>query len=154
MKSNEIKHVLKGNTVTRSVFLDVYPVDRLPANPIQNDRWVLVVNCCPSNFQGEHWIAMFCEEGKINFFDSFGFSPVMYEGIVPFLRTQGWPNSVDVIFNDIKLQSIETDACGHYCILFAFFRAQFIDFKTILFQMHNISESTRDMIMKIIVSLL
>ena len=91
MDTNEIKSILERNEVTSDVFLNVYAADKLPKNRIERDRWILVVNCCPSNYRGEHWGAVFSENGQLEFFDSFGLPPDVYEGVVPFLCDQGWP---------------------------------------------------------------
>ena len=89
MDTNEIKSILERNEVTSDVFLNVYAADKLPKDRIERDRWLLVVNFCPSNYRGEHWVAVFSENGKLEFFDSFGLPPDVYEGVVPFLRAQG-----------------------------------------------------------------
>ena len=79
------------------------------------------MNCCPANLRGEHWIAMYCENDNLEFFDSFGMSPLMYEGVPDFIEKQK-TNSVK--YNCKQLQSIDSDACGHYCIVYAVWRAQ------------------------------
>ena len=85
MDTNEIKSILETNEATSDVLLNVYVADQLPKKRIERDRWLLVANCCPSNYRGEHWVAVYSENGKLEFFDSFGFPPDVNEGIVPFL---------------------------------------------------------------------
>ena len=153
METNEIKSILERNEVTSDVFLNVYPADKLPKTRIERYRWLLVVNCCPSNYRGEHWVAVFSENEQLEFFDSFGLPPDVYEGVVSFLRAQGWPEEFDATYNDEQIQSIDSDACGHYCILFCHFRARGVAYADILRHLSDIHSSSRDTIVKLIVNL-
>ena len=153
MDTNEIKSILERNEVTSDVFLNVYAADELPKTRIERDRWFLVVNCCPSNSRGENWVAVFSENGQLEFFDSFGLPPDVYEGVVPFLRAQGWPEKFDATYNDEQIQSIDSDACGHYCILFGHFRARGVAYADILRHLNDIHSFSRDTIVKLIVNL-
>lgn len=121
MNTEEIKNYLETNEYTRDIFLNVYAMDQLPKEKISRTRWILIMNCCPANLRGEHWIAMYCENDNLEFFDSFGMSPLMYEGVPDFIEKQK-TNSVK--YNCKQLQSIDSDACGHYCIVYAVWRAQ------------------------------
>ena len=97
------------------VFLNVYAVNELPKKKIQQSEWCLVCNCCPSQRVGEHWIAIYYHKGKLDFFDSFGLSPESYAvDLLRFIAIQ----TCDVAYNAQKLQSYNSDACGHYCIIF------------------------------------
>ncbi len=84
MDTNEIKSILEKNEATSGVFLNVYAADQLPKKRIERDRWLLIANCCPSNYRGEHWVAVVSENGQLEFFDSFGLPPDVYERVVPF----------------------------------------------------------------------
>ena len=79
MNTLEIKRYLESNEATRDAFLNVYALDQLPKEKLPRERWLLVCNCCPANMTGEHWIAMFYENGTLEFFDSFGLSPERYD---------------------------------------------------------------------------
>jgi len=132
MNTLEIRARLKNFQVTRPIFLDVYAMDQLPKGKIEQERWLLVCNCCPVERAGEHWIAMFYENQRLDFFDSFGFAPQDYhDDVMQFIQRQ---NVNDVFYTNEQLQSIDSDACGHYCILFGLFRA--------------IGESLQELIMK------
>ena len=148
MNTLEIKRYLEKNEDTRNIFLNVYAVDQLPKRKIEQERWLLVCNCCPANKRGEHWIAMFYENEELEFFDSFGLSPEDYDGVTEFLLAQ---KPKDIIFNTIQLQSDESDACGHYCILYGLHRSRGETFHTII---KNMNELNRDDFIKFIVSVL
>ena len=147
MNTLEIKKYLTGNKVTRDAFLDVFALDQLPKEKIQRDKWFLICNCCPADLIGEHWIAMFFEDGaNLEFFDSFGLPPDAYgEEILAFIAMQG----VCVEYNDVRLQSLQSDACGHYCILYSYHRCRGELFHSVL---EKFNVLTRDNIVKFIVT--
>ena len=93
MDTSELESILEGNEAVRDTFLGVYALDRLPskleldeiqreqeANGLPN-RWFLICNCCPSTKIGRHWIAMFSENGLVEFFDSFALPPSAYNDV-------------------------------------------------------------------------
>ena len=97
---------------------------------------------------------VFSENSQLEFFDSFGLPPDVYEGVVPFLHAQGWPSEeCDATYNDEQIQSIDSDACGHYCILFGHFRARGVAYADILRHLNDIHSFSRDTIVKLIVNL-
>lgn len=149
MNTLEIKQKLEENKHTKAIFQNVYAVDQLPREKIRQDRWLLVVNCCPIKRKGEHWICIYGDkDAGIDFFDSFGFSPVEYDKkITQFFHRQGYPG-IDVKFNATRLQDFNSDACGHFCIMFACQRALGRSMGTIVERLKRI---TRDAIVKLLV---
>ena len=145
MNTDEIRNILKGNETTSIYFLDVFAVDQLPKQKINRDVWLLVCNCCPIDLRGEHWIAMFGSKEHIDVFDSFGLAPNAYSGVDEFLYSQK-PKSVN--YNSKCVQSISSDACGHYSILFCYHRARGVSLHDIVEAMVNMS---RDEYVKYIV---
>ena len=154
MNTLEIKRYLERSETTRDVFLNVYALDQLPKEKLPQERWLLVCNCCPANMTGEHWIAMFYENETLEFFDSFGLSPERYDRgkddrISAFMRAQRPQKGV--VFNNERLQSYESDGCGHYCILYGFHRCRGEPFGAIV---ASLTALTRDTVVKYIVSTL
>ena len=86
----------------------------------------------------------------MEFFDSFALSPDAYDPrLVTFLhRTSG---AREVVYNNEPLQAIESDACGHYCIVFGVARSRGDTFRNIV---GELSALTRDKIIKFIVNTL
>lgn len=122
MDTQQIDELLRRNETTKGYFLGVYAADQLPDTKISQDVWLLVCNCCPIDLPGEHWIAMFGNaRQEIDVFDSFGFPPNVYDGVHQFLRNQE-PSLIT--YNTQQLQSFESDACGPYCLYFAYYRAR------------------------------
>ena len=146
MNTAEITEILETNPVTRNTFVGVFAADQLPKERLQHDRWFLICNCCPIDLPGKHWVVIFCEGGELQFFDSFGLAPENYPGVVEFINTQ---EMVSVIFNKEQFQSIESDACGHYCIFVAHCRSDGESMETVT---TNLRYLDRDSFLKYIVT--
>ena len=54
----------------------------------------------------------------------------------------------EILFNDVRLQEFDSDACGHYCILFGVARSGGDTFQNIV---KELSTLTRDNLVKFIV---
>lgn len=146
MNTLQIKKYFETSEVTRHIFLDVYAADQLPKVKLDQDRWLLVCNCCPANRRGEHWVAMFYENGTLEFFDSFGLASENYAGVEEFIRLQE-PN--ELISNTIRLQSVESDVCGHYCIYYGYSRSDGESMERII---NNLNYMSRDTFVKHVVT--
>ena len=148
MNKFEFEHILQRNISPREIFLGVFALDGLPTRTElrQRNRWFLVCNC-PSTKRGHHWVAVFYNHGSIEFFDSFALSPWAYDvRMTTFLHdTSG---AREILFNDVRLQEIDSDACGHYCILFGVARSGGDTFQNIV---KELSTLTRDNLVKFIV---
>ena len=153
MDTRELDTILRVNVDTRETFLGVYALDHLPSpsEVRQRDRSFLVCNCCPSTQSGRHWIAVFYDRGQVEFFDSFGLPPNAYDARVVTFLTNLATTTDDVLYNNVQLQSIESDACGHYCVLYGVARSRGDTFRGIVAEMKAM---TRDNIIKYIVNTL
>ena len=79
----------------------------------------LVVNVDESNKPGSHWVAIYVDQdGSGVFFDSYGLPPSVSHHIDRLRR-----NSTSYRWNIQQLQSVDSDVCGHYCVVFLFFVA-------------------------------
>ena len=143
MDTFTMKGMLETNVTTRAYFLNVYAADQLPRERIAQTPWLLVCNCCPIDLPGEHWIAMYGdEENGVDVFDSFGLDPRWYEGVLDFLSAQyPFPH---FRHNNARLQSLESDACGHYCLYFAHHRSCGDAMFTIVNRLASVNDSLRD----------
>jgi len=119
MNSDEIDRFLR---VRLRDFDGVFSIDRLPDHP-----HLLVCNTDPSDKPGRHWIAIYVDdEGRGDFFDSFGRRPSDY------LERYMNRNCLSWNFNDRQLQSIVSKFCGHYCIYFCILRSRGVDMRKIV----------------------
>jgi hypothetical protein len=89
-----------------------------------------VVNNRDSDHPGEHWVAVYCNRspGVSEFFDSYGLPPSLYRAINSALGHNETRHSY------VRLQSADSDACGHYCVAYCLAVArnlsldQFVDY--------------------------
>ena len=152
MDTRELETILQRNATTQDTFLGVFALDRLPTNVELRrlNRWFLVCNCCPSTRPGRHWIAVFYDHGSVEFFDSFALPPNAYDRrLVTFLHQTS--RAREVVYNNEPLQALESDACGHYCVLFGVARSRGDTFRSIVGEMNAL---TRDNIIKFVVNTL
>ena len=94
-------------------FLGVFPIDKLPKNPIPTKLMKLIANLDPANLGGSHWVAMLVNNGQGLYFDSFGRLPPM--------EAQQWLtlNSTQWSWNPMIVQlPSDNILCGHLCIAF------------------------------------
>ena len=147
MNTQQIEKKLLENEYTSKYFIGVFAADQLPLEKIDQEVWLLVCNCCPMNMPGEHWIALFGNARKeVEMFDSFGLSPNVYDGVHQFIRAQ---EPVTISYNTYQLQSLESDACGPYCLYYTHYRSLGFTMEAIV---ENIAEDmNRDDFIKFIV---
>ena len=114
MNTTEIIHILKKNPVTKNYFDGVYPVDFL--KNIINKPKLIICNTDSSDGKGLHWVVIFFyQNNQVDFFDSLGKKPCDYNRqFVKFMK-----KFVDECnYTLTRIQPIDTDLCGHYCIYF------------------------------------
>ena len=78
-----------------------------------------VVNTDPSTAPGEHWVAMFFNNLRSEFFDSYGLHPIVC-GLTDFLDS----HSSSWTYNSKTLQSLISEVCGHYTVYYILFRSR------------------------------
>lgn len=124
MNSLEVYATLR----TLPVYTNVYAANRLP-NSISLPCGI-VVNTDPDYKEGSHWIAIFIDKFRNGeYFDSYGLPPFVAHH-KRFLRT----NCKTFVFNTQEMQSLNSDVCGQYCLLYLYFRAHgrsLVDFQRI-----------------------
>jgi len=99
-------------------FQGVYPLDLLPSTLIKPA--IFVINLDKHYMPGSHWEAVcFSDSEYAEYFDSYGLPPFKLE-IMAYLQR----HSISWIFNRHRLQGLTSNACGHYCCLYALHRAR------------------------------
>ena len=68
-----------------------------------------IVNLADSNDKGTHWIAMKFINNKLFYFDSYG---------IPFIPDIIKKQYDKIITNIYRIQSIDSNECGKFCIMF------------------------------------
>ena len=59
-----------------------------------------------------HWFVLYQAEGTLEFFDSLGMHPQFYK----------FPHK-PLLYSTVRLQSLDADTCGHYCVCYCIYRA-------------------------------
>lgn len=128
-----VARILKRSSIN---WLGCLARDQLPLT-FDNIRrpFALIFNTHPASQPGEHWLAMYSNKvGQIEFFDSYGLPPSFYS--LSDYNSQ-------YIYSDRSIQSIGTNVCGHYCIIFIYLRSQNRSFEfTTNYLEHYLSDSS------------
>ena len=99
-----------------SSFRGVFASDELPICAPTSSLYVC--NTDPSTKGGEHWIVIYFDgKRRAEYFDSFGMHPTVAE-VEEFMTK----NSVVWTCNNVTVQDVLSDACGHHCVFFAIHR--------------------------------
>jgi hypothetical protein len=80
----------------------VYAADQIPRGRTRG----FIVNTQGAHLPGEHWVAFWENNGKLEFFDSFGQKPTYYG----FQSTK--------TYNTVVLQSPDSNTCGLYALFY------------------------------------
>jgi hypothetical protein len=106
--------------VARRTLLGVFAKDNIPRLPSNPKKYPIsfVINSERLHEPGEHWVAVYYKSpNNGEYFDSYGGSPPALgftKARLPGIRR----------WNRIKLQSMHSGVCGHYCVLFVVSRAR------------------------------
>lgn len=121
MNTKQLDWVMKSDRFAKLQFRGVYAADQLPVK-VREFPSAYIANTDPTSKPGTHWVAFyFADEVHGEFFDSYGMSPDFYnEKFEQFVKT----NSSTWTFNDKKLQSLDSQVCGQYCLYYLLLRCR------------------------------
>ena len=128
MNSLQIELILKSHHATRKSFIGCFAADQLSTINLANKKFPcsLVANTDVSTQPGEHWVSMYLyNTTSLEYFDSLAENPNQH--ILNFLN-----RFTNVQKNEIPVQNLFTDACGHFCIYFIVKRSCGISFVSII----------------------
>ena len=104
MSNLKIDEILKNNVN----YIGTFSKDNVP---ILENNQSTIVNLQKSDLQGSHWISYCKRNDKIFYFDSYAVS------FIPDIIKNQYPNN-KFICNIYRIQSIDCNQCGQFCILF------------------------------------
>ena len=88
-----------------------------------------ILNTDEVGYGGKHWIAMYINDERCEFFDSFGNAPIFYHNYWhDFLLNK----TGSYYCSDVRLQKPGTDTCGKFCIYYVIMRRNGISFQNII----------------------
>ncbi len=124
MNELEISHILKTNFVTASKFIGVFAADELDISILSFPAF-LIANTGIRRKGGFHWVCIFFPIlGECEYFDSLG-----GEAKRQFLPLILKYSSTYVCMTN-RIQDINTNSCGLFCLDFAFARCGGVSFDT------------------------
>ena len=105
------------------VFYGTVPCDRLPRTLPQEGPTAYIVNTDPHDEPGRHWIAIWTEGNVSEIMDSYGLSLEVYGTTDPIVE---WLNrhSKYQLHNRQSLQSLFSQSCGDYALMYLIDRAE------------------------------
>lgn len=106
--------------------IGVYPSDMIP------ETWqipaALVFNTDNSKKPGTHWVAAYVDRKSSGYyFDSYGIKPYIPDHVMRLRK-----NCKTLRYNDHQLQSVSSDVCGHFCVMFLYYMACGLGFREFL----------------------
>ena len=115
MNTQQLRQYMLMDPYIRQYYGGVIPRDRLPL--VVKKPTIYIINTDPSSLPGKHWVTLFMDT-VCEHFDSSGLPPRKdFENL---LIAHG-PN---YMFNNKRLQDFNTNTCGLYCLMFAYFRCR------------------------------
>lgn len=119
MKMNvNISGALSNNDLEKWAYIlniplrGIYMIDTLPDRILNTER--VIVNLDKYGGIGTHWIAYIKRGRKIWYFDPIGSLQPPRE-LIKYWKKQ---DKVEIYYNPERLQRINSDICGHLCLLF------------------------------------
>lgn len=91
-------------------YVGCYPADNLPT--VDRNPFAFITNLDPSNLPGTHWVAIYINNRKGEYFDSGGFYPP------PRLEKYLNRYCLDWKYNKKLIQHPKSSTCGRYCMYF------------------------------------
>jgi len=119
MNTLQIEHFLSKHLKTKSIFIGVFPSDRLPKTIFKYPA-LIIANTDTSDQPGTHWIAFYFDSRRsAEFFDSCD-QYTQKKEFLKFLKS----NAYKFFFNKQQLQGYFSNTCGHYCMMYGLFKSK------------------------------
>lgn len=119
MNTDHISSILHSDPSTSQIFKGVMPRDHF-VNCKVAFPGLYVCNTDTSDQPGSHWISIyFSKNGKCEYFDSYGVFSLFSDLTHKLLSIDKNLN-----YNNQTLQSVNTNVCGIYCIIFCMMRSR------------------------------
>jgi hypothetical protein len=124
MNSIQIFEILSKDPYSKKYFQTVLAIDDLPLFKKKLKSKAYVINTDKRSRKGEHWLSVFYDgQSNCQFFDSLGFGPEIYN-MEDFLKT----TAKSIQINKFPVQSVFSEFCGFYSILFILIRSRRISY--------------------------
>ena len=116
MNSEQIDKALRSDDTVNEVYVGTFPADLLPYP--KEFPGAYIANTQPSSMSGEHWVAFYCDNDKVECFDSYGKNPTDCSDYIA-----KWVDDEYQVIQIEVLQADDSTVCGQYCMFFVLVRA-------------------------------
>jgi hypothetical protein len=128
MNTIQIQEVLTNDQFSQKYFKNVLAIDELPKTNKKIKNSAYIINTDKKTEKGEHWLSVFYDDqSNCQFFDSLGMGPEIYNLDSFIIKT-----SKAAFTNKYAVQSIFSEYCGYYAILFVMIRSRNVSFRKFL----------------------
>ena len=148
LSTTDLDMILNSDTVTKKWYLGAFPACILPKST--KKRYFFISNTDVHNKPGTHWTAWMVEDDKMEFFDSFGRSPLNEQFPPEFKK---FIEGKLVSYSDYRVQKYSSSTCGYFCIYYIYFRSLGLNYSYIINQLKNI-EKNDDIVISFLNSLI
>ena len=114
MNTRQIEAILKSDLMTRDLYRGTFSMDEVPR--LKMRPGCFIINTDDRDEPGEHWLAVYNDNGHVEYFDSYGLPPID-KRLFAFLGD-------NYKYNATKLQLLFSNACGFYCVYNILHRAR------------------------------
>jgi hypothetical protein len=116
MNTLQIEQIFKNKY--SNTFKGAIAFDELPTKISRPSAYI--INTHSRDKSGEHWLGIyFNTNNSVDFFDSFGMGPQFYR-----LENYLFKYNSTINYNKYALQSLNSNYCGLYCVLFIIFKCK------------------------------
>ena len=143
LTTKELKCLLDCLVVNSTRVLGVFPANFMPVQSTLGAKdSCFILNTDPGDAPGEHWLAFYYNSNthKLEYFDSFGFPVAYYHHVNDALHANHLSSICVSVNSSGSLQSVQTAVCGHYCVMYLYWRAQHLNSSPRLFA-HSVASS-------------
>jgi len=126
MNNFQLENILRKDVFSSRHFLGIFSRNNLPRKFVYPCSFIF--NSDKNTGKGEHWLSIyFTKDEKCLFLDSLGLGPQFY-GMEKYIKKR----ATFLSFNKHPIQSMESNFCGLYCLLFILIISRGISFKKFL----------------------
>jgi len=125
-------------------FLGVFAADEIPdcaSTTRTTTAACFVANTDPAHKAGQHWVAFYMppSPARLEFFDSYGLTPADYA-----FPSRRLPPEDRIFTNCVMLQSLTSNVCGHYCMIYLLLRSRGVTHFQVCGWLASIRPASRD----------
>ena len=117
LTTQQLDYLARQDPHLKPIFVGVFASDRLPKQPNLKEPQAYIVNTDPHDKAGSHWISIYTDEGHCEVMDSYGLPLYWYRSeFFPWIDSKF--SLKKLTSNSMPLQSLDSNACGHYALMY------------------------------------